>query len=135
MNLIENEEYWEVQLKDRTVTRCMVDGSFAIETWVPRDTVRVRIEAPFRYSTITSKHELDPDKPKTLGPALSILGKNLIRVLAEKKGHLNLLFSDQSTVDVEPHAEYEAWEISSATGMLLVCKSGGEIAFWSEVDN
>lgn len=34
---------------------------------------------------------------------------------------------------VRPHREYEAWEVSTTDGTRLVCRPGGEVAWWPSI--
>jgi hypothetical protein len=60
---------------------------------------------------------------------LGVLGKKLTAVDIEE-GHLRLQFDDTLQMEVSPHKQFEAWQISSDTDLLIVCGPGGHLTVW-----
>jgi hypothetical protein len=44
--------------------------------------------------------------------------------------HLKLAFDNDLEPDVAPHTPWEAWQISSADHLLIVCAPGGQLTIW-----
>jgi Family of unknown function (DUF6188) len=42
-----------------------------------------------------------------------------------------MVFSDGSSISVEPDPRYEAWQLHGPETFLLVSLPGGELAIWS----
>jgi Family of unknown function (DUF6188) len=45
-------------------------------------------------------------------------------------GHLQLTFDNDLGLEVAPHPRWEAWQISSADHLLIVCAPGGQLTIW-----
>jgi hypothetical protein len=45
-------------------------------------------------------------------------------------GHLQLAFDNDLGLGVAPHPQWEAWQISSADHLLIVCAPGGQLTIW-----
>ena len=45
-------------------------------------------------------------------------------------GHLRLVFDNSVQLDVAPHQQWEAWQISSEDDLLIVCGPGGQLTIW-----
>ena len=45
-------------------------------------------------------------------------------------GHLQLTFDNDLGLEVAPHPQWEAWQISSADNLLIVCTPGGQLTIW-----
>jgi uncharacterized protein DUF6188 len=46
------------------------------------------------------------------------------------EGRLQLTFDNDLHLEVAPHRQWEAWQISSDDGLLIVCTPGGDLAIW-----
>jgi hypothetical protein len=47
----------------------------------------------------------------------------------ERDGELSLVF-ESVTIVVQPHEQYEAWQIRADDDTMIVCIPGGELAVW-----
>jgi hypothetical protein len=45
-------------------------------------------------------------------------------------GHLRLAFDNSVRIEVAPHRQWEAWQISSEDGLTIVCGPGGQLTIW-----
>jgi Family of unknown function (DUF6188) len=45
-------------------------------------------------------------------------------------GRLRLTFDNDFHLEVAPHRQWEAWQISSEDGLLIVCTPGGDLTIW-----
>jgi len=46
------------------------------------------------------------------------------------EGRLRLTFDNDLHLEVAPHRQWEAWQISSDVGLLIVCTPGGDLTVW-----
>jgi hypothetical protein len=46
------------------------------------------------------------------------------------EGRLRLTFDNDLYLEVAPHRHWEAWQISSDDGLLIVCTPGGDLTIW-----
>jgi len=129
-SLIEHGDHWVVPLQGKTVTRCLVDHAFGIELWERDSTTTIRIEGDFILKGYGGEYQLSPAHPSALGPALSTIGKAIASARAYKDGCLEVHFADASTLSVKPDTEYEAWEITGAGGLRVVCTPEGSLSIW-----
>jgi len=53
-----------------------------------------------------------------------------LRLAQISGGCLRLTFDNDVELAVAPHPAWEAWEITSADRLLIVCTPGGELAIW-----
>jgi hypothetical protein len=60
---------------------------------------------------------------------LSTLNHQLTQALISE-GHLHLTFDNDLELEVAPHPQWEAWQISSADHLLIVCTPGGQLTIW-----
>jgi hypothetical protein len=99
----------------------LIDYAFGIEVWSPDDLVSIRIGGAFLLKSQSGERKLFAEKePMALGSALSVLHKTLESAIAYKNGMLSLKFSNDIRIDVPPDDKYEAWEINSRDGVILV---------------
>jgi hypothetical protein len=129
-SLVEYGDRWLVPLQGKKVTRCFVDSAFGLELWESDNTTTIRIEGPFTVQEHGVAQRLSPEQPKTLGSALSLLGKTVATVNVYKDGCLTMNFADGSDLSVPPNAAYEAWEVVSSRGLRVVSTPGGTLSIW-----
>lgn len=131
LQLIENNDFWELSTEGRVVTRCLVDHAFTIESWESEgETVSLRIESSFVLLHRGDEQALSSGNPRELGPALIALHKEIESVKAFKAGGIQVRFSDGSVLSVKPHPDFEAWELVSSGGLRVVCNPGGGLSIW-----
>ena len=82
---------------------------------------------------------LSIETPPSLAPALRLLWKPVASIKITKTGPLEIFFSDQGKISIQPSDEYEAWHIEGGyglhgdqglTGLRIICMPGGELAIW-----
>lgn len=127
--LVEHDEFWTLPLAGRTITQCRVDAAFSLVSCEPEcDDVVIRV-ASFRLSdspiTFTAEGERE-----ALGPALTLYQDRVAEATAWKSGRLELVFASGRRMTADPDPDYEAWEISGPSRILLVCLAGGGVAVW-----
>ncbi|HEX3811276.1 MAG TPA: DUF6188 family protein [Mycobacteriales bacterium] len=66
----------------------------------------------------------------TAAALLGVIDDSLARIDIAG-GHLTLAFSGGFRIDIPADDDTEAWSVRSADRALVVCRPGGELAFWS----
>ncbi len=57
---------------------------------------------------------------------MALLGKIMTRVVIEEKGVLRLEFEDKTRIEVNPHNQFEAWQVGDETSKAqIICRIGG----------
>ena len=74
--------------------------------------------------------QLVPSRGELTATALvSTLDHQLTDALTDQ-GHLNIAFGNGLEISVAPHDQWEAWQITSADHLLIVCTPGGQLTIW-----
>lgn len=120
---------WLLPLEDEQVTWCCVDYAVSFGT---QNQISVRIEQPFSYNSADRvEHRIVPeDDPVLVAPVLAIARLSVREGFAYTDGHLELTFSDGSTIDVPSGQDYEAWQLTGPAGLKMVSVPGGELSVW-----
>lgn len=129
MALTEAEDRWLLPLTGQKVGRLCVD--FAV-TLVFTGDLELRIEQPFVITGRDGSEALvipegDSDR---LAPIVQLARCEVVRADAFKDGHLELLFSNGTGVEVPPDEGFEAWALVDPDGMRMVSLPGGSLAIW-----
>jgi hypothetical protein len=116
-----------------TVIQCSIDWGFTLRLAREADTFEIRVEQPFTFTTsageiLTVQPEEDPT---TLGPVLTITRTSVVASHISSSGNLELCFADDSSMDVPPSADFEAWSLTGPHGLRIVCGPNGEITKWT----
>jgi hypothetical protein len=65
-----------------------------------------------------------------MGATLQLVRRMVTHARANEDGHVELRFEGGWHLTVALHLEYEAWELTSDRGVLLVALPGGGLAIW-----
>lgn len=117
-------------LESLPISRCIVDAAISLVALVDSDAITLRIEGPFVLTEEDGSHAIDPNAPRTLGPAVALVGATVRRARASETGRLELVFEDGRSILVEPSDEFEAWEISGPRDAKAVCRVDGGVSTW-----
>lgn len=120
---------WLLPLAGEPVTWCCVDYAVSFGT---RNRVSVRIEQPFVYTRVDGvEHLIVPEAdPVLIAPVLAIARLSVHESFGYADGHLELTFSDGSTIGVPGTQDYEPWELTGPNGLKLVSVPGEKLAIW-----
>jgi hypothetical protein len=130
-SLINYEDYWQLPLSGRTVSRFNVDNTVSIEFLDPgKERLIIILEQCFTIWFEGIQYLLSPNDRIHLGPLFLLLHHVVIRAWAFKDGRLRLEVENTGILEIEPHPEYEAWSFVGEGGMRIVCLPGGELAVW-----
>lgn len=137
----EKDNSWVIPVQDRSVTQCIIDYQFSIQSWrsevqpwVPGtegSQIYITIGGEFTFQHKNQRYIVDADEnPPSVCPALAILHKQIESITIYKNGHLEVVFSEDYRIDVPPDDQYEAWDLNATGGLHIVCMPGGELAIW-----
>jgi hypothetical protein len=96
------------------------------------ETASLYIETPCYLRCEGKNIPLMPDEPCSLAPALALFNAEVANVSIERTGHLTASLKDGRSLEVDPSEQYEAWQIGSTNGFLLVCAPGAEVALFQQ---
>jgi hypothetical protein len=90
----------------------------------------ITIETPLHVGDPAPSDPIEPTSVAMLAAVQSLLMTTLASVdVAE--GVLTLRFDQGPLITVKPDDSFEAWQLRSDAGLLIVCSPGGELAVWS----
>lgn len=120
---------WLLPFADDRVIWCCVDYAVSLGT---ESEISVRIEQPFIYTSADGiEHLIVPEgDPVRVAPVLAIARLSVRDGFAYDDGHLEITFSDGSTVGVPGTQDYEPWELTGPNGLKVVSEPGGELSIW-----
>jgi hypothetical protein len=120
---------WRLPFANERVTWCCVDYAFSFST---QSQILVRIEQPFVYTSADGVEQLivPEEDPVRLAPALAIARLSARDGFAYEDGHLEVTFSNSSTIGVPGTQDYEPWELTGPNGLKVVSVPGGELSIW-----
>lgn len=128
--VVEQDEYYELPRHGDAVGRCCWDYQFRIQLLQSDDKLEVEIGGRFLLKRGDQLTEFDAQQPEGLGPALTLMGKEIDVIRAFKDGSLEISFEDGVVLTAPPDPDYEAWLLVSHTGLMIVSIPGGDLAVW-----
>jgi hypothetical protein len=132
VGLIESEDRWLLPYRGCTVTQVRVSYQL---TLILDNGAEVQLETEVMLSDGplgspgASAARLVPEG-QDAAPALSLFGAKVLSSVVFKTGGLRLVFDTGSHLSVEPHPQYEAWNVRGQGRLVLVCQPGGGVALW-----
>lgn len=124
----------ELPIVGREVSRLVLDFRLTLQFLGDGADLDIAIATPFSIEDSERTHRLDPERPESLGPALTILRQVVESATVNEDGGLELVFSNGLTLRLAPDPNYEAWESTSSGGAKVVCLPGGSLAVWDARD-
>jgi len=94
---------------------------------------KLEIAGPMVFQEGETKIAMDPDDLATMGPSMRLVGKTVEKTSVAERGALNITFSDESSLNVEPSEKLTAWSFQSPDKRVF-CKAGGGLATAFPVD-
>lgn len=95
-------------------------------------TANLTIETPFRLRSFDADVLLTPDDSSSLGPVLPLFNAKVVGLAIRKTGQLKVEFGDGCSLEVCPDESYEAWQLGSSIGFMLVCSPYGTVSLFRE---
>jgi uncharacterized protein DUF6188 len=128
--IIDKEDAFEIDDADMVVAACQRDSSsLRLELHSPNAIWTLVIGGTFSVTRSTKNDRLVP----SMTPISDLVGNAVLLFRCRKAdGELEIRFTHDWVVIVEPDPDYEAWEIYSTRGEKLVAVPGDGIAKWGE---
>lgn len=132
MQLIPTDFGWLLKMDEGRIQRIEVDFRLGLLFGDKTETASLYIETPCHIRSEGNNTRLVPDAPWTLAPALTIINAEIADVSIQKTGYLTVKLKDGRSLEIEPNEQYEAWQVGSTNGFLLVCSPGGGVAMFQQ---
>ena len=134
IELIESDNDYIINLPDAIVFRCIVDYAFSIEMSLNNRSLVLSIETEFIINKNNTIHHLDIENKDSLIQGLLLIGKKVKRLEISHEGLAKVIL-ESAQIIVKSHDEFEAWQVHTDDGMLIVCMPGGDLAIWESKDS
>ena len=118
-------------LAGRLVTQLRFDFAFGIELCEDEPRFALRISEPFTTTNGSVTVSYDPEKSVQCGPLLALLQDHVHSATATMTGRLAIAFTSGLTLRVDPHPQFEAWELVGSDGTRVISGPGGNLVTWS----
>lgn len=121
----------ERALVGQVVSQLSLDHATSIQTV---DGTELRIETPFQISTADPAQlvEVNPDHlSDTSSAVVRLLHQEIVDATIDETGALSLHLAQGARLACPPDPTFEAWTLVTATGDLVVCMPGGDVAHWA----
>ena len=85
---------------------------------------------PFEFAADGEEpHLIDPARPASVGPALSLVEKTVAQAIAQEDGTLDLQFVGGGHLSCPPQENVEAWQVvGGSPEYLVVCVRPGHVS-------
>ncbi len=115
-NLDASPEQHDWTLEGHRITQVCVDlASCRLLTWTLEASLEVRFAVPFQLTLADgTTRTIDPEAPEQTAPLLTLITREIQRLVVTRSGSLSVAMSDGSVIDVASHRRYEAFEVSGA---------------------
>jgi hypothetical protein len=128
--LDESPERHDWTLSGHRITQLCVElAACRIQSWSLTDSLEIRLGAPFRLTLAdATSRTIDPELPEQIAPLLSTVSLELSLLTVTQSGSLRIQISDGSTIEIDSHPRYEAFQISgggSLEGIAYLAQRGG----------
>src|SRR5262249_5439798 len=90
------------------------------------------IETSFRLFGPKLDVSCAPEEPESLAPVLGLVNGGVSGIRIENSGRLIVALESGLSLQVDPDASCEAWQIGASTGFLLVCRPEGGVTFFEQ---
>jgi len=121
-------------LRGKTVSRCIVDTTFAIDFIDHGQRSTIRIEGRFLLREGGEDLPLAAGRVEDMARALVLIGKTVTRALARDTGALEVTFDDGTELSVPPNPSVDAWEFAGPDRSIVGSLAGGGLSTWARVD-
>jgi hypothetical protein len=109
-------EQHDWSLDGHRITQLCVDAaSCRLLTWTLEASLEIRLGVPFQLTLADgTTREIDPDAPEQTAPLLTLISREIQRLVVTRSGTLSVAMSDGSVLDVASHKHFEAFEVNGA---------------------
>lgn len=128
IELTRSGDNWKLPLDGQDVTQLRFD--FAVTLMFEGGQI-LRIETPFTVKSDGHSDLVNPEGGVSdIAPALALARTTVESGTAGTDGSLRMTFSNGFEISVPPGDEYESWQFSGQSGLLVVSLPSGELGFW-----
>lgn len=141
---IDHEEYWELPIGGEKVVGLTIVSGFALLISPLDYSLTIELMEDFLLSQGAQESILSSENPPSLAPGLSLIEKAIDSVRIGRTGSLEIFFSNQAKISVQPSERYEAWSILGGpnasgrlglSGLRIYCMPGGRLGVWTPESN
>ncbi len=132
--LTQHESYWSLPITGFRIIQLRLDYAFGMEISDGHSEFSLRVNTTFKLRDAEGVTNHAIERLSEIGPALRLFNADIVDTKAFKNGRLEMIFSTNTILSVEPDPHFEAWEMVSNTtdGMRVVAMPSGELAIWSD---
>jgi hypothetical protein len=131
MGFENTKDGWYFKFEEGRLGYIHIDFRLMLDLTDGSSRTSLTIETPCRLKKLNENLLLTPEKTPTVAPILALFNSVVIGVAVKKTGQLKVEFQDGHSLEVDPHEQYEAWQIGCSAG-LLICSPGGLVSFFPE---
>jgi len=120
----------DLRLNGKTISRCCFDTALILEVLEKGSRTSIRIGGLMNIHLHGVERNLSGEKPAEVGEAFVLIGKTIKSAVGRGDGSLRISFEDgtELLVPIDPH--YEAWEVNSTDGFMVISLPGGKLSTW-----
>lgn len=132
MNLKATDSGWLLPMKEARVQRIEVDFRLGLILGDKCESVSLYIETLCHLKCKGYSISLIPGEASGLGPVLELFQAEVANISIQRSGHLIVMFRNGCSLEVDPNDMFEAWQIGSNNGFLLICSPGGAVSLFQK---
>ena len=132
--LVEHANGWNVALDGAYIDSVSFDYAATIVIVSGKSFVKVRYESEVRLCENSRETRILPEDTPTGAPLLSLVRKGVDSIFVCSSGILRISLTSDAMLVSEPNYSYEAWNLSSDAGYLLICNPGGGVTVFAELN-
>lgn len=92
----------------------------------------IRIGTEFLCTIDNATSACNPREPRTLSPALILVGKIISSARYSSQGDLHVEFTDESSLRVPCNTQYEAWQVVTLDDTLFIATPNQSVAIFNK---
>lgn len=122
---------WRYSMEGYALNRLLLDNALTIEFLHEELRISLRIETGFKLYVTDVEYLISPEYYTGIKYFHELINHEIKDFLIGEDGSVTVLFLDSSLkILVEPHQEFEAWELFDTNGILCVSLPSGGLATW-----
>ena len=132
LQIIRQDSGWLWSINEFSVIRCIIDHAISFEIWNEDYRITLKIENEFLYKVQDSIQTISIDKLKTGVDVFDIINVKASEIWISDDGNLSLRLLTGRELLVSSHEAFEAWQLTTNTGIRVICMPSGQLAIWGE---
>ena len=130
MKLTEESGGWRLALSQGFVQLIQIDFRLGLFLGDAPDMAKLYIAEDFLLKNQGREDTINPEDSCSLAPLLAFFNAKVAGIDIRTTGHLRLEFEAGSSLEVNPNELYEAWELNSSIGVMMICSPGGSVSLF-----